>query len=90
MAQIDFVQLTHEWKPFAEIVGTVKENTVYSIFNRGADSCVALCANSLPAADNQAGDLIVPNDIGVFIKGSQNLYLRAFNKNCAINVTEGE
>ena len=39
--------------------------------------------------DNQAGVIIQPNDIAVYVKGEQNLYLRAFNSGCTINVTEG-
>ena len=89
MAQIDFVQLTKAWTPFAEIVGTVGTKE-YIIQNRGYDTLVALEADSTPAANNQEGVLILPNDCGVYVKGSQNLYLRAFNQSCSINVTEGE
>lgn len=89
MAQIDFVKLTKEWKPFAEIVADIGTKE-YIIQNRGFDTLVALEADSTPAADNQEGVLILPNDCAVYVKGEQNLYLRAFNQNCSINVTEGE
>lgn len=89
MAQIDFVKLTKAWTPFADIVGTVGTKE-YIIQNRGYDTLVALEADSTPDADNQEGVLILPNDCGVYVKGSQNLYLRAFNVGCSINVTEGE
>ena len=89
MAQIKFEKLTKTWKPFAEIVGTVGSKE-YIIQNRGYDTLVALEADSTPASDNQAGILITPNDCAVYVKGDQDLYLRAFNQNCSIKVTEGE
>ena len=89
MAQIDFVSLTKAWTPFADIVGTVGTKE-YIIQNRGADSLVALEADSTPADNTPDGVMVLPNDCAVYVKGSQNLYLRAFNKGCSINVTEGE
>lgn len=89
MAQIDFVKLTKAWKPFADIVADIGTKE-YIIQNRGYDTLVALEADSTPTDNNQAGVLILPNDCAVYVKGEQNLYLRAFNKNCSINVTEGE
>lgn len=90
MAQIKLEKLTKTWKPFAEIVGEVS-NKEYVIQNRGgSDALVALEADSTPAADNQAGIILQPNDIAVYVKGEQNLYLRAFNLGCTINITEGE
>ena len=89
MAQIKLEKLTKAWVAFSEIVGTVG-NKEYVIQNRGgSDALVALEADSIPAADNQAGVIIQPNDIAVYVKGEQNLYLRAFNSGCTINVTEG-
>ena len=89
MAQIGFTQLTREWKPFADIVADIGTKE-YIIQNRGSDTLVALEADSTPAANNYAGVLILPNDCAVYVKGEQDLYLRAFNQNCSINVTEGE
>ena len=88
MAQIKFEKLTKTWKPFAEIVGTVGDNE-YIIQNRGSDTLVALEASATPNADAPDGIMILPNDIAVYQKGDQNLYLRAFNVGCSINVTEG-
>lgn len=90
MAQIKLEKLTKTWTPFATIVGEVSDKE-YVIQNRGgSDALVALEADSTPAADNQAGIIIQPNDIAVYVKGEQNLYLRAFNLGCTINITEGE
>lgn len=89
MAQIKLEKLTKAWVAFGDIVGTVGTKE-YIIQNRGYDTLVALEADSTPDADNQEGVLILPNDCGVYVKGSQNLYLRAFNQGCSINVTEGE
>jgi hypothetical protein len=88
MAQIKFEKLTKTWKPFAEIVGTVGTKE-YIIQNRGSDTLVALEAGTTPSADAPDGIMILPNDIAVYQKGDQNLYLRAFNVGCSINVTEG-
>lgn len=91
MAQVEFKgNLTKEWTSFAEIVGTVDATAEYIIQNRGTDVLVALEATSTPEQDNQAGVLIYPTDIAVYIKGEQNLYLRSFNNNCSINITKGE
>lgn len=91
MAQVTFDNnLTKTWRSFADIVGTVDADAEYLIQNRGADALVALEAESTPAADNPAGTMIYPSDIGVYKKGEQNLYLRAFDKNCSINVSVGE
>ena len=87
MAQIDFEQITNEWVSFADIVGTVDADTTYSIQNRGVDTLVLLEAATAPAADEYAGVLVLPNKTAVYKKGTQNLYMRAFNKNCSINIT---
>lgn len=89
MAQIGLTRLTKQWVAFSDIVGTVSDKE-YVIQNRGgSDTLVALEADSTPEAENQAGVLIQPYDIAVYVKGDQNLYLRAFNLGCTINVTEG-
>lgn len=91
MAQITFERnMSKEWRAFADIVGTLDANAEYLIQNRGADALIALEADSIPEADNQSGIMLYPSDIGVYKKGEQNLYLRAFNSNCSINITTGE
>lgn len=87
MAQVDFQGLTKEWTSFASIVGTVGATTQYQIQNRGADALVALESSSEPTADTQAGVMVLPNNIVVYKKGTQDLYLRAFNSSCSVNVT---
>ena len=87
MAQVNFQGLTKEWTSFATIVGTVDADKTYQIQNRGYDNLVALEAGSAPTASTQAGVLVLPNNTVIYKKGTQDLYLRAFNVSCAINVS---
>ena len=82
--------LTRAWTSFADIVGTVDSSKTYQIQNRGYDTLVALESTGEPAVDNQAGDLILANHTALYKKGTQDLYLRAFNQNCSINITSYE
>lgn len=84
--QISLVQLTHEWKPFSDIV-TPEDDAVYYIQNRGADTLVALESSSEPS-ETDAGSMVLPYKECKYVKGSQDLYLRAFNEGCEINVTK--
>lgn len=87
MAQIDFQRLTKTWTSFASVVGTVNTDTIYYIQNRGTDVLVALELASEPTGSTQAGVMVLPNNVVVYKKGTQDLYLRAFNSTCSINVT---
>ena len=84
--QIDFIQLTNEWTAFSD-VAEISADATYFIQNRGADYLIALEAAETPDAEEQAGVIILPNEVAKYKKGSQNLYLRAFNRGCSINVT---
>ena len=86
--QIEFTSLTKEWKPFSEIT-TISASATYRIQNRGADPLIALEADTTPS-NTEAGVVVLPNCTISYKKGEQNLYLRAFNSNCSINVTQGE
>lgn len=87
MAQIKFEGLTREWTSFATIVGTVDADTTYHIQNRGFDTLVLLEAGSAPTTATQAGVLVLLNATAIYKKGTQDLYCRAFNQSCTINVT---
>lgn len=87
MAQIDFKALTKEWTAFSTIAGTVDADTTYHIQNRGFDTLVLLESGSAPTAATQAGVLVLPNNTVIYKKGTQDLYCRASNASCAINVT---
>ena len=87
MAQVNFQGLNKTWTSFASIVGTVGADTQYQIQNRGADVLMALESGSAPSSDTQAGVMVLPNNVIIYKKGTQDLYLRAFNSNCSINVT---
>lgn len=88
--QINFITLTKAWTAFSDLVGTVEEDAEYIIQNRGNNTLVALESDTLPEENAQSGILIPAYDEAVYVKGSQNLYLRSFNQNCLINITKGE
>jgi hypothetical protein len=79
--------LTKEWVALGDLI-TVESDTTYYIQNRGPDVLVALQASGQPEADNDGGDLVLPNVQAEYIKGTQDLYLRAFHNNCSINITK--
>lgn len=87
--QIDFGNITAEWMPFSDIV-TPEPGVVYRIQNRGPDVLVLLEASSLPSADAEGGDLVHPYLQAIYEKGEQNLYLKALNNECSVNITAGE
>lgn len=86
MSQIDFTELTTEWKPFSEIT-TVDADVTYRIQNRGAFPIIALEADSTPSEDNKEGNIANPYDTIIYKKGTQDLYLRSFDSVTSINVT---
>lgn len=91
MAQVKFKgNLTSDWTSFSTIIGTVDAGTNYSIQNRGADTLVLLESSDTPADGTQAGVMLLPYMTCVYKKGTQNLYLRAFNQNCSVNITSEE
>ena len=86
--QVEFkTNITNEWIAFSEIVGTVSESTTYYIQSRGADMILALESDSLPENETDAGTTILPHVQAIYKKDTQDLYLRAFSGNCAVNVT---
>lgn len=87
--QIDFNQLTNQWVALKDLI-TVQAGVTYCIQNRGADPMIAQESATAPASDNMDGTMVYPADIAVYIKGSTDLYLRAFNSSCSINITEVE
>lgn len=91
MAQVKFKgNITKDWTAFSTIVGTVGASTNYQIQNRGADTLVLLESSATPADDTQAGVMLLPYMTCVYKKGTQDLYLRAFNRNCSVNITSEE
>lgn len=86
MQEVFEKNITNEWIALSELI-TVDSDATYRIQNRGADTLIALDADSLPN-DTQEGDLILPYIQAIYKKGSQNLYLRALNNICGINITK--
>ena len=86
MAQIKMFTLTEEWAEFGEIIeGTPESGKLYYIQNRGNDYFIACEGAGEPTTD--AGLVIPPRSVLKYEVGSQNLYLKAKNGNCAINVS---
>ena len=86
MAQVDFQQLTNEWTALSDLI-TVGADTTYYLQNRGPDTLVALESSSEPDADSQEGVMCQPYKVVKYKKGTQDLYLKAFNQSCAVNIS---
>ena len=66
---------------------TVDEDANYYIQNRGADILLAQEAGEAPQADNVNGTLIKPYEVAKYKANGGDLYLRAYNSNCSVNIT---
>ena len=86
MAQEAFEQLTNEWVALSDKI-TVDEDANYYIQNRGADILLAQEAGETPQADNVNGTLIKPYEQAKYKANGGDLYLRAYNSNCSVNIT---
>ena len=86
MAQEAFEQLKNEWVALSDKI-TVDEDANYYIQNRGADVLLAQEAGEAPTADNVNGTLIKPYEQAKYKANGGDLYLRAYNSNCAVNIT---
>lgn len=87
--QVEFETLTNEWTALSDII-TVSGSTTYLIQNRGADTLVLLEADSEPQATDSEGVLVLPYQTAQYKKGTQDLYLKAFNRGCSINISAEE
>lgn len=79
--QVNLLDITKNWQAFE-----ADASITYLIQNRGYDVLVALEADSLPNATDE-GVMVEPYQVVEYKKGSQNLYLRAFNQSCSVNVS---
>ena len=86
MAQEAFEQLKNEWVALSDKI-TVDEDANYYIQNRGADILLAQEAGETPQADNLNGTLIKPYEQAKYKANGGDLYLRAYNSNCSVNIT---
>lgn len=87
--QEDLIQLTEEWVALDDYI-TVESDINYFIQNRGQNVLITQVASSKPEASDMDGDLILPYIQALYKKGTGNLYMRAFNNTCSVNVTKGE
>lgn len=87
--QKEFESLTTEWVALSDII-TVDADTTYRIQNRGPSKIIALDTDTQPEAGSDAGDLVLPYEVGEYKKGTGDLYLRAFNGVSSINITTKE
>ena len=86
MAQINFISLSNEW---TQVTG-LEEGTTYRIQNRGPAKIIAIDTDNQPEEGSDAGDLVLPYEIGEYEKGTGDLYLRAFDGVSSINITSKE
>lgn len=87
MAQIALENLTTTWVEFSDIE-TPTPDTEYWIQNRGADFLLACEGSAEPTTDE--GICVKPYETLKYVKGTENLYLRAYRTTCTINVSSGE
>ena len=87
--QKEFESLTTEWVALSDII-TVDADTTYRIQNRGPAKIIALDTDTQPEEGSDAGDLVLPYEIGEYEKGTGDLYLRAFDGVSSINITSKE
>lgn len=87
MAQVGFEKgLTTEWVRLADEY-TFTAGKTYYIQNRGADYLLTLEPDSAPSENDDGGDMWKPYERLTYEVGTNDLYVRAFNSNCSINIT---
>ena len=87
MAQVGFEKgLTNEWIRLADDY-TFTSGKTYYIQNRGPDFLMTLEPDSEPSATDDAGDIWKPLDRLEYEVGTNDLYVRASNTNCSINIS---
>lgn len=84
-----YVKLPKEWTNFESLVNDFDSSKTYIIFNRGNFNYIGINADTTPASTELGGTPVVPNDYGVFEKGTLNLYLRSLDGETYINISEG-
>lgn len=84
MAQVAFEQIKNEWVELSDLI-TVSADTTYFIQNRGNDNLIACEGSAEP--DSATGVFVKPYETLVYKKGSEDLYLRAFDGRCFINIS---
>lgn len=86
MAQESIYSLTTAWTALSDII-TVDASTTYYLQNRGADILLLVESSSAPSSNSIEGVLVQPYTPISYQKGSDNLYLRALNSTCTVNVS---
>ena len=85
MSQIKLQQLDNNWVNASTIFTPVSDKTYY-LQNRGNDYMVACEGSQVPT--DMSGVYIAPHKMARYKLGSQNLYLRAHNGTCSVNISD--
>lgn len=89
--QENFQQIEQTWVDLESLV-TVNDDDIYLIQNRGPGILMTLESYTTPDDVEATAGTLIPADIskqGVFIKGTQKLFLKALtDASCAINITK--
>lgn len=88
MAQENYTNLSTSWVAFSSLVENFDSSATYIIYNRGPYPYMGLEADSLPAEGDDAGQPCYNNEKGIYVPGTQNLYLRAMSGETYINITK--
>lgn len=84
---VEFDELDTDWVD-ADTTYSLVSDSDYLIQNRGPDFCLAYVSSTAPAEGDVDG-VLIPNLMQVhYKKGTGTLYLRAYNKNCSVNISE--
>jgi len=84
MTQVAFKKITKQWVALSDLI-TVEPETVYYIQNRG-DKILYAC-EGLEKPKNDEGIKVPSCEVLMYKKGAQTLYLRAYEEDCAINIS---
>ena len=87
MAQVGFDKgLTTEWVKLSDEYIFASGKTYY-IQNRGPDMLLTLEPDSEPSESEDAGDVWLPHERVTYEVGTNDLYVRALNSTCSINIS---
>lgn len=83
--QIELKKLTTQWIAFSDIV-IPEEGVTYMIQNRGSNILIAYESDVEPEEENNEGVLVIPYE-DIKYTAENELYLRAYNDVCSINIS---
>lgn len=87
MANIAFNEIKNEWTAASDL-GTLTTGKTYEIQNRNGDDLLVNISSTKPT--DQSGTLVKSGETYVTLYNSDDIYLRALNTSCFVNINEKE